>query len=173
MLSITPSSRSLIYYSASSNILLILSSVFFLSVIESFISDWFFFIFSNSLLKLSLRSSTLFSNPVNIFMTITLNSLRHIVYFHFTCLFCCYFVLFFHLGHSPLVSFYLTLCVSFHVLGRSAISPSCANSALYKRGPMMPCTTMSPGHQNQALQGCLFRGLCMFYCCGWAALAFI
>ena len=48
---------------------------FLISVIEFFISDWVFFIFPSSLLKLSLCSCILFSNSVNNFITNAFNSL--------------------------------------------------------------------------------------------------
>ena len=38
----------------------------FISVIELCISNWFFFMFSSSLLRVSFSSSTLFSNPVSL-----------------------------------------------------------------------------------------------------------
>ena len=51
------SSMSFMHYSVSPNLLLIPSSVFFITVIVFFSSDWLFFIFSKSLLKFSLCSS--------------------------------------------------------------------------------------------------------------------
>ena len=55
------SCRSLLHYSASSNLLLLPSHVFFFSFIVFFSSDWFFFIFSSSLLKFSLCPSIITS----------------------------------------------------------------------------------------------------------------
>ena len=92
VISILISSQLLIHSSVSSNLLLILSSVLFISF---FSYDWFFLIFSTSLFKVSLSSSILLS-LVSIFMTISLNSLsskllvcfnRFFLEFHFVHLF--------------------------------------------------------------------------------------
>lgn len=60
-------------------IYLIPSYVFFISVIIFISSNWFSLIFSLSLLKVSLNSSTLFPSSVGIFMIINLNSLSGII----------------------------------------------------------------------------------------------
>ena len=52
-------SRLLIHYSVTTNLLLIPSSVFLISVVVFFSSDWIFIIFSKSLLKFPLNSSIL------------------------------------------------------------------------------------------------------------------
>lgn len=72
----------------------------------------FFFIFSSSLLKLSLYSSILFPNAVSILITNALN-----LYLLFTlvslAVFSGFFLLFFQLSHTPLSShFNLTFSVS-------------------------------------------------------------
>ena len=64
----------LIHSSASSSPLFMPSTIPLISVIEFFISYWFFLMFTVSLLGVSLKSSTLFSSPVSTFMTIALNS---------------------------------------------------------------------------------------------------
>ena len=73
------SCRSFIHSSVSSSLLFILSSMFLISFIMLFFpSPIMLFIstvFLISVLKVSLVPSTLFSNPVNIFMIIILNSL--------------------------------------------------------------------------------------------------
>ena len=51
------------------------SSVFFISVTVFFSFDWFFYIFSSSLLKFSLCSSILFPSSISILITIALNYL--------------------------------------------------------------------------------------------------
>lgn len=79
MISIILPFISLICFSPSTN-LLILSSVFLISVVIFFNSYWFLFIFPTCWLKVSLSSSTLFPNLVNIFMIITLNSLSGICF---------------------------------------------------------------------------------------------
>jgi len=44
--------------------------------------------------------------------------------------------------------------------------------ALWKRGPIVPCSAMSPVYQNLVLQGYLLRVLHEPYCCGWANFVF-
>ena len=36
----------------------------------------------------------------------------------------------------------------------------------------MPCSTISPVHQDQALYRCPLCGLCVTFCCGWVVIAF-
>ena len=99
------SSRLLVDFSASSNLLFILS-VFFISVIVFLNSDFFQFI----LLKFLLSSFILLSSVIRIFMIIILNCLlgRSLMYFLFTSFF-----------RGFLSLFCLVLCVGFYVLGRS------------------------------------------------------
>lgn len=107
-----------------SDLLLIPSRVFFLSVIVFFSSNWFSFAFS--LLRFSLCSSILL-NSVSIFMTITLN----------------YSSLFSSISHLScsliwnifLCSFCLILCC-FYVLNRSDTSPTLKGVALCRRCPV-------------------------------------
>ena len=75
MISIILSFESVMHSSVSSSLLLIPSSVFFISVIVFLISDWFYFIFSSSVLKFSLCSLILFPSSVSILITNALNSL--------------------------------------------------------------------------------------------------
>ena len=85
VISITLSSGSLVH-SLSSNLLLILSSILFVSVIVFFSLAWFSFIFSYSLLKLSLCSSILPSSvSIIFFVQYILEPILHsVVYiFHF------------------------------------------------------------------------------------------
>ena len=76
MISTLLHSSSLICSSVLSNLLLIHSSVFFSFTYYIFVSIWFFFTFSNSLLKFSLCSFILLSISLSIFIIITLNSVR-------------------------------------------------------------------------------------------------
>ena len=62
------SARSHMCSSVSPSLPLIPSSMFFISVILFFGSDWFFFIFSSSVFKFSLYLSILFPNSVHIFI---------------------------------------------------------------------------------------------------------
>ncbi|XP_064442103.1 WW domain-binding protein 4 isoform X1 [Mirounga angustirostris] len=71
--------RSVIHSSAPSSLLFIPFNVLLVSYIEFFISVWFFFMFSISLLRVSLRCATLFSSPVTIFMMMTLSSLSGVL----------------------------------------------------------------------------------------------
>ena len=71
----TVSSRSLICSSASSNLLFVPSSIFFISAFVFLHSDWFFYIFSMSLLMFSMYSSILLLSLMSIFMTMILDSL--------------------------------------------------------------------------------------------------
>ena len=73
VISTTLSSTSLICTSAPFTLLLIPYSVFFISVIVVFISVWFFFIFSNSLLRMS--NLVCSSSLPSVSLIITLNSL--------------------------------------------------------------------------------------------------
>ena len=77
------------------SLLLVPSSVFYISATEFFISDWVFFIFSSSLLKLSLCTSILSHNSVTIFITNGFNSLSGKLFlFHY---FFSGFLLLFHM----------------------------------------------------------------------------
>ena len=71
----TVSSRSLICSSASSNLLFVPSSIFFISAVVFLHSDWFFYIFSMSLFMFSVYSSILLLSLMGIFMTVILDSL--------------------------------------------------------------------------------------------------
>ena len=97
--SIILSSKSLIYFSASSSLLLIQSNVFLFLFIEDFISVMLFLI---SVLRVSLMSFTLFLSQEN--MIITLNSLSGMLLICFIYISDCGLVLFLHLGQIPLSS---------------------------------------------------------------------
>ena len=73
MTSVIQFSKLLIHSSVSSSLLLILSSVFFISFIVFLTSDQLFFIFSSSVLKFSVCSSVLFPSSVSILITHALN----------------------------------------------------------------------------------------------------
>ena len=103
MIYIILSSRSIRHSSVSLSLLFILSSLFFTSVTEFFIYDWAFFIFSSSLLKISLCSSIIYPNSVNILITNALNSVPlQMVYFCFIIYFFRGFLLLFKLRAVPL-----------------------------------------------------------------------
>lgn len=171
LFSITLSYNSLISSSASSNLLLIPSSIFFyFSNIEVFISDFFYICIS--LLKISLRSLTLLSieRPLSVFTMITLNYLPGILLcflFDLTFLLC--FYPFLSLGtYSSLSSFYLTL---FLCIGKSATSPDLVKYWFMKKS----CDALqhhAPVHQNHTLQLCLLCVLCAADCCCWAMFVF-
>lgn len=57
------------------SLLLVPSSVFFISVIVFLSFYWFIFISCISLLEISMNLSTVYSSPVSTFVTVTLNSL--------------------------------------------------------------------------------------------------
>ena len=86
------------------------SSLFLISVLIFFNSDWFFLIYSISLVKVSLRSSIHFSSPMSIFAIFTLYSLLWI----FSCFFSWSIFL-------CLLIFLGSLCL-FYGLGRMATS---------------------------------------------------
>lgn len=117
--SIVLSSSLLIYFSASSNLLLNSFRVFFSSAITYI---WSFLEFSISLLKFSLCLSILLLSSVSIFITITLNSLsrRLFIFILFSSfsgvLFCSWIE-----TYSSSSSFCLQLCACFGVLGKSAM----------------------------------------------------
>ena len=72
--------------------------------------------------KISLMLSTFFWSPMGIFMGITLNSVSGILLISpFTCISCCDFVLFFHLGHIFLSPHFVCLFVSTSVLGKASL----------------------------------------------------
>ena len=88
VISIILTSRKLMYYSVSPGLLLITSNIFITLVIVFFSSDWFFFVFSSSLLKFSLCScilsprsvSILFENALNT-LVVVIQSLSHVQLF--------------------------------------------------------------------------------------------
>lgn len=123
MISTILSSRLLVHSSISSNLLLILSSIFFIPIIAFFSSDWIFLIFSKFLLKFSCHSSILLPNLVSIFTTIMLKYLSEKLLISISLGF--FFLGFIYLEHLPLFShFVLILCVSYYELGSTATSPS-------------------------------------------------
>ena len=117
--SIVLSSSLLIYFSASSNLLLNSFRVFFSSPITYI---WSFLEFSISLLKFSLCSSILLLSSVSIFITISLNSLSRILFILILfssfsgVLFCSWIE-----TYSSSSSSCLQLCACFGVLGKSAM----------------------------------------------------
>lgn len=98
-----------------------------ISVTEFFVCDQFFAVFS--LLKVSLRSSILFSSPISTFMTLTLNSFSRTLLLLISVSFSS-LALFFHLDMA-LCPF--CLCTSFYVLGMSAPFPLLENSGLLEK----------------------------------------
>ena len=118
------SSSLLICSTVSLNLLLHLYSIFYISVIVFFTSDWVFHIFCISLLNFSL-CSLIIPNLVSHFMTIILNSsssrlfistlLKPFLRFGLIFLFGTYF---------SVSSFCLALCICFHILGKTAASLS-------------------------------------------------
>ena len=105
-------------FSVSYNLLLIPSSVIFISMVLLFSSNRLFFTILISLLKGSLSLSTSLQSFISIFMSITLNSLSSI--FCFVQFIFWGFILFFYWMYS-FVFFILTVC--FYVLSRSTTSP--------------------------------------------------
>lgn len=54
----------------------------------------------------------------------------------------------------------------------SAVSPTLESSGLMKRGPVLPCSAMSPVFQKLTLQGCILCVSQAPYSYGWAMYAF-
>lgn len=143
-------SRSLMC-SASSNLLLILSSVYFQSVIAFFSSDWFFF---SCFLFLCWNSHWV--HPfffwwafLWLFWTFIWGNLPIsgiiVIFLRFFCLS--------SFGRCSFISsFYLSLGVCFHVLGMSATSSSLERVVLCRRCLVGPCVNILPGHQSQISQ---------------------
>ena len=113
MISIILSSRSLMCYSVSLSLLLILL-VCLSFVIVFFSSDRFFFIFSSSSLKFPLCSSILFPSSVSILINNAFNSFYGKLFTSVSLgvFFSGFFSLFFHLKQIPVFSFCLTFSVS-------------------------------------------------------------
>ena len=129
--------------------------------------------FSIPLLRVLLRSSILFSSPVNIFIFITLNYLSSLSPFCLGfltmvlfCSFIWYIFLCFLISSNSVYLFYF-------VLRESATSPALKVAVLQRRGPVVPCRAMSPDHQNLALQESLPCVLPVPYSCGRVVFAFI
>ena len=132
----------------------------------------FFFLCSLSLLELWLVSSTLFSNPLGIFLTITLNSLWGIFSSLGQLALLLWFCPIVSFGsYSSVSSFCLTLCVCFSVLGKSAPSPTLESRGLMKNrscSALQSDAPWSPWHYR----GCLLCLLHAPYSCSWAVFAF-
>ena len=165
-------SRSLIHSSTSSSLLFISSGVFLNSVIEFFVFAWFFFMFSFSLLRVLVGSSTLYSSPVSILMTITLNLLSCITYLHFAYLSCCDFCpIFSFRTYSSFSSFWLTVCICFFV--RKVLYLLLLKVMVWwRKGPMVPYSTMSHVYQNLVPEKCFLYVLHVPYWGSWATFAY-
>lgn len=146
--STTLSSRLVIQLSASSHILLFPSSVFFIAVVLFFISDWLFLYFVSFLFFLSLCVS------LTEFICFSLQFIKHPYNYCFELyvgwIACLHLILFsgfcsvLSFGTFVCVSsFWLTLCVCFYVLGRSATSPCLDRIALFGRCLAEPCGAIS------------------------------
>ena len=99
------------YSSVSLSLLFIPCSVLFISFIVFFSSDWFFFIFSNSLLKFSLCSSILFPNSISILITNALKSLTGKLFISVLLFFQGFSLALSIEASSSVFSFYLTFSV--------------------------------------------------------------
>lgn len=124
--------------------------------------------FSISLLKVLLRSSTLLSSPWSIFMTITLNSLSGIL---LVCILFSNLLWFWpvHLfGVYSSVSSFCFFCVRFYVSVKSAASPPLETVGLMKKKACsVPCSS-EPGSLNYLL--CVLH---MPYFCGWVTFSLL
>lgn len=130
-LSITWSSRLLIHSFASSSLPFIQFSIFLISFIVDFISDWFF---SISLLKVFLMSSTLFSSSVSIFRLLL--SVPCQGYYLSLFLLGLLLWLVFSFGtYSSISPFCLARCLSFLLLllGKKAKSSELESNGLMKK----------------------------------------
>ena len=113
MVSIILSSRPLVYSSFSHGLLLIPSSVFFISVIVFLSFDWFFFILFSSLLIFPLCSPIPFPSSVSILITNTLNYSSGKLFISVDlCFISCFFQVFF----LPVLSFETTFTFFFILL---------------------------------------------------------
>lgn len=65
----------------------------------------------------------------------------------------------------------LNFCICFYVLGCRLCLLILKLVALWRRHHEGPRSTITPGYQNQVLQGCLFCRLCVPYYCDWAGTA--
>lgn len=110
------------------------SSVFFSSVIAL---DWYFLIFSTSLLTFSLCLPTLLLSLVSIYMAITFNSLLGRL---FVLILLRSFSgdLSWFATHSSVSSHCLTLCICLYTLSKRATSPSLEEVVFYRRWSVGP-----------------------------------
>ena len=157
MISTTLSSSSLIHPTVSSNLLLNPFKVLFISVIELFISIWFFFVFPNFLLKTSNFSLCSFNrllSSLNIFTITTLNSslgclsplpLVLLLGFYLVPSFGIYFCV---------VSFCLICSFYFYLFSMLVMFPSLGEVAFCKGCPMHHSSALPFGHQSYMFQVC-------------------
>ena len=110
MIFIILSSRLGIHSSVSPSLLLVPSSAIFISVIVFLSFDWFFSIFSSSLLKFSLCSYILFPNSVSVLITNALNFLSGKLFIFISL--CIFFQVFF-LALSIETNFCLLILLNF------------------------------------------------------------
>lgn len=116
-----------------------LSLVYFL--FQFLCSSTLILFYNFSLLKFLLSSSTRLSSPVNIFMTMTLNSFSggSLTFISFSSFYKFCLILSFGI-YSFVSSFCLTFCACFCVLGRAATSPSPKGmSSLCRTVPSVVC----------------------------------
>ena len=154
LLSINLSSRSLIHSSASTILLFISLNVFLILFTEPFISALLFLI---SVLRVSLMSSSLFSNPMSSLMIIALNSPSG-MWLHSGTWLCSCTVFLFGIDFS-VSSFCLSLYMFLHVKKVSYVFLSW-KKWLYEEVLWCPEVLLSPVHQNLALQKSI---LCVAY----------
>ena len=149
MISTTLSSTSLICTSAPFTLLLIPYSVFFISVIVVFISVWFFFIFSNSLLRMS--NLVCSSSLPSVSLIITLNSLLGRLPVSsslssssgaLSCSFGTYF---------SVSSFCLICYFYFYVFGRLVTFADFGEVAFCRGRPVCPISALPCSHQSYML----------------------
>ena len=173
MISTTLSSISLIHSSASSNLPLISSNIFFTSVILFFSHEGLcfctFYLFFE-VLTVFINSSYefdehLYDHYFELFISKLFISVLFVSVISFWGS-----VLLFYLGHT-LCHLILSVCVCFYILSMSAISSSPEEVTLRRRSPGEPRTSHPTGHQSQMLQVYLICRLHVPSCCAWATVA--
>ena len=122
------------------------------------------------MLKVSLRSSTLSSSPVSIFMSISLNSLSGILLISISFSLDVIFFLFFHLGHIPLTSCFDKFY--FSMLGKSAMSPALESSGLMKKRSYSALQCIVIYLLELGNLELSFMSVLCAYSCGWSIFAF-
>ena len=161
LISTTLSSNLLIYSSVLSNLLLIPSSVFLISVILFFCSVWLFFLFSNFHCAypffFQVHWASFCSLPRTLHRIDCLSPL---------CLVLLGFYIIPFLGtYFFVISFYLILCVYLYVLGRMHMFSDLAEVALCRRCPRGPSSTLPSDNQSYMIWGCPLCRLSVPFCC--------